>query len=90
MFYVEVQLDPTGLLCDVKVAHHGENPVVRITDKEEGNAFVVLELPFWLPCVRAEETDCIECSARPSVTPLLLVPVENKSLRGVVCSCGLI
>ncbi|XP_076213102.1 mediator of RNA polymerase II transcription subunit 1 isoform X3 [Aptenodytes patagonicus] len=27
MFYVEVQLDPTGLLCDVKVAHHGENPV---------------------------------------------------------------
>ncbi|NXP78716.1 MED1 polymerase, partial [Ramphastos sulfuratus] len=27
MFYVEVQLDPSGLLCDVKVAHHGENPV---------------------------------------------------------------
>ncbi|XP_042643320.1 mediator of RNA polymerase II transcription subunit 1 isoform X2 [Tyto alba] len=27
MFYVEVQLDPAGLLCDVKVAHHGENPV---------------------------------------------------------------
>ncbi|NXW60727.1 MED1 polymerase, partial [Eurystomus gularis] len=27
MFYVEVQLDATGLLCDVKVAHHGENPV---------------------------------------------------------------
>ncbi|NXT02629.1 MED1 polymerase, partial [Jacana jacana] len=27
MFYVEVQLDPMGLLCDVKVAHHGENPV---------------------------------------------------------------
>uniref|UniRef100_A0A8C2LSL6 Mediator of RNA polymerase II transcription subunit 1 n=1 Tax=Cricetulus griseus TaxID=10029 RepID=A0A8C2LSL6_CRIGR len=27
MFYVEVQLDPTGQLCDVKVAHHGENPV---------------------------------------------------------------
>ncbi|XP_029428005.1 mediator of RNA polymerase II transcription subunit 1 isoform X3 [Rhinatrema bivittatum] len=27
MFYVEVQLDPTGQLCDVKVAHHGENPM---------------------------------------------------------------
>uniref|UniRef100_A0A2I2YZ02 Mediator of RNA polymerase II transcription subunit 1 n=1 Tax=Gorilla gorilla gorilla TaxID=9595 RepID=A0A2I2YZ02_GORGO len=27
MFYVEVQLDPAGQLCDVKVAHHGENPV---------------------------------------------------------------
>ncbi|XP_069093553.1 mediator of RNA polymerase II transcription subunit 1 [Pleurodeles waltl] len=27
MFYVEVQLDPAGLLCDVKVAHHGETPV---------------------------------------------------------------
>ncbi|KAJ6660697.1 hypothetical protein lerEdw1_017694 [Lerista edwardsae] len=27
MFYVEVHLDPTGQLCDVKVAHHGENPV---------------------------------------------------------------
>uniref|UniRef100_A0A4W3IU76 Mediator of RNA polymerase II transcription subunit 1 n=2 Tax=Callorhinchus milii TaxID=7868 RepID=A0A4W3IU76_CALMI len=27
MFYVEVQLDPAGLVCDVKVAHHGENPV---------------------------------------------------------------
>lgn len=49
MFYVEVQLDPTGLLCDVKVAHHGENPVVCITDKDEGNTFVVLELPSWLP-----------------------------------------
>ncbi|NWH99319.1 MED1 polymerase, partial [Tichodroma muraria] len=35
MFYVEVQLDPTGLLCDVKVAHHGENPVVCIPGKEE-------------------------------------------------------
>ncbi|KAF1507033.1 Mediator of RNA polymerase II transcription subunit 1, partial [Eudyptula minor novaehollandiae] len=42
MFYVEVQLDPTGLLCDVKVAHHGENPVVCITDKDE----VFLPLPF--------------------------------------------
>ena len=51
MFYVEVQLDPTGLLCDVKVAHHGENPVVRITDKDESNSFVFLELPFWLPPV---------------------------------------
>lgn len=51
MFYVEVQLDPTGLLCDVKVAHHGENPVVCIIDKDEGNAFVFLELPFWLPFV---------------------------------------
>lgn len=51
MFYVEVQLDPTGLLCDVKVAHHGENPVVCIPDKEEGNTFVVSELPFWLPFV---------------------------------------
>lgn len=30
MFYVEVQLDPTGQLCDVKVAHHGENPVVCV------------------------------------------------------------
>uniref|UniRef100_UPI00398E4A6A mediator of RNA polymerase II transcription subunit 1 isoform X1 n=2 Tax=Pristiophorus japonicus TaxID=55135 RepID=UPI00398E4A6A len=27
MFYVEVLLDPTGQVCDVKVAHHGENPV---------------------------------------------------------------
>uniref|UniRef100_A0A8C6TNE8 Mediator of RNA polymerase II transcription subunit 1 n=1 Tax=Neogobius melanostomus TaxID=47308 RepID=A0A8C6TNE8_9GOBI len=26
MFYVEVQLDPTGQLVDVKVAHQGENP----------------------------------------------------------------
>lgn len=28
MFYVEVQLDTGGLLVDVKVAHHGENPAV--------------------------------------------------------------
>lgn len=90
MFYVEVQLDPTGLLCDVKVAHHGENPVVCIIDKDEGNAFVFLELPFWLRLVWAEEMDYIECSARPSVAPLLLVLVESKSLRGVICSCGLI
>ncbi|TKC38451.1 hypothetical protein EI555_002553 [Monodon monoceros] len=27
MLYVEVQLDPAGQFCDVKVAHHGENPV---------------------------------------------------------------
>ncbi|KAK9396878.1 mediator of RNA polymerase II transcription subunit 1 [Crotalus adamanteus] len=27
MFYVEVHLDTTGQLRDVKVAHHGENPV---------------------------------------------------------------
>uniref|UniRef100_A0A8C9WRH9 Mediator of RNA polymerase II transcription subunit 1 n=1 Tax=Scleropages formosus TaxID=113540 RepID=A0A8C9WRH9_SCLFO len=27
MFYVEVQLDSGGQLVDVKVAHHGENPV---------------------------------------------------------------
>ncbi|XP_078280526.1 mediator of RNA polymerase II transcription subunit 1 isoform X2 [Rhinoraja longicauda] len=27
MFYVEVLLDPSGQVCDVKVAHHGENPV---------------------------------------------------------------
>lgn len=45
MFYVEVQLDPTGLLCDVKVAHHGENPVVRVADEEEGSALVGLEPP---------------------------------------------
>uniref|UniRef100_A0A2K5H965 Mediator of RNA polymerase II transcription subunit 1 n=1 Tax=Colobus angolensis palliatus TaxID=336983 RepID=A0A2K5H965_COLAP len=32
MFYVEVQLDPAGQLCDVKVAHHGENPVVCVVD----------------------------------------------------------
>ena len=32
MFYVEVQLDPAGQLCDVKVAHHGENPVVCAVD----------------------------------------------------------
>lgn len=35
MFYVEVHLDSTGLLCDVKVAHHGENPVVCITNKKK-------------------------------------------------------
>uniref|UniRef100_A0A9J7XMA4 Mediator of RNA polymerase II transcription subunit 1 n=1 Tax=Cyprinus carpio carpio TaxID=630221 RepID=A0A9J7XMA4_CYPCA len=29
MFYVEVHLDKAGKLVDVKVAHHGENPVVR-------------------------------------------------------------
>lgn len=28
MFYVEVQLDTTGQLVDVKVAHQGENPTV--------------------------------------------------------------
>ncbi|XP_075436264.1 mediator of RNA polymerase II transcription subunit 1 [Ascaphus truei] len=28
MFYVEVQLDPAGLLSDVKVAHHGEPPML--------------------------------------------------------------
>lgn len=32
MFYVEVQLDPAGQLCDVKVAHHGENPMVCVVD----------------------------------------------------------
>ncbi|NWX93279.1 MED1 polymerase, partial [Nothoprocta pentlandii] len=42
MFYVEVQLDPTGLLCDVKVAHHGENPVVCITE----NMGAILEKNF--------------------------------------------
>lgn len=51
MFYVEVQLDPTGLLCDVKVAHHGENPVVRITEKDKRNTFLGLELHFCLPFV---------------------------------------
>lgn len=55
MFYVEVQLDPTGLLCDVKVAHHGENPVVRITEKDERNTFLGLELHFCLPFVWAEK-----------------------------------
>lgn len=43
MFYVEVQLDPTGLLCDVKVAHHGENPVVRMADKPGGDTLMSLE-----------------------------------------------
>lgn len=28
MFYVEVQLDTSGQLVDVKVAHQGENPTV--------------------------------------------------------------
>lgn len=31
MFYVEVQLDGAGQLVDVKVAHQGENPTVRLT-----------------------------------------------------------
>lgn len=30
MFYVEVQLDSTGQLVDVKVAHQGENPTVSL------------------------------------------------------------
>lgn len=49
MFYVEVQLDPTGLLCDVKVAHHGENPVVRITERGKKNASVFGTASFLLP-----------------------------------------
>ena len=31
MFYVEVHLDTSGQLVDVKVAHHGENPAVSTT-----------------------------------------------------------
>lgn len=34
MFYVEVQLDTSGQLVDVKVAHQGENPTVS---NEGGN-----------------------------------------------------
>lgn len=30
MFYVEVQLDTSGQLVDVKVAHQGENPTVSL------------------------------------------------------------
>lgn len=30
MFYVEVQLDASGQLVDVKVAHQGENPTVSL------------------------------------------------------------
>lgn len=30
MFYVEVQLDNSGQLVDVKVAHQGENPTVSL------------------------------------------------------------
>lgn len=88
MFYVEVQLDPTGLLCDVKVAHHGENPVVRITEKDKKNTFVfgtAVLLPFCL----SQEKDYIEHSPKPNVVPLLLVLVEDQSSHGVICSCGL-
>lgn len=87
MFYVEVQLDPTGLLCDVKVAHHGENPVVRITEKDKKNTFVfgtAVLLPFCL----SQEKDYIEHSPKPNVVPLLLVLVEDQSSHGVICSCG--
>lgn len=30
MFYVEVQLDTSGQLVDVKVAHQGESPTVSL------------------------------------------------------------
>lgn len=84
MFYVEVQLDPTGLLCDVKVAHHGENPVVCIPG--ERGTLVLLGLPFtslWF-----EQREWVVFNV--PVTPLLLVRVGSKILHGVVCSCGII
>lgn len=79
MFYVEVQLDPTGLLCDVKVAHHGENPVVCITGQGEGDVCVVLT-PFAL------STGNGLCLMFPYtyLTPLVLVLVEREILRGVI------
>ena len=40
MFYVEVQLDTAGQLVDVKVAHHGENPAVSTTERDEINVVV--------------------------------------------------
>lgn len=84
MFYVEVQLDPTGLLCDVKVAHHGENPVVCIPG--ERGTLVLLGLPFtslWF-----EQREWVVFNV--PVTSLLLVLVGSKILHGVICSCGII
>lgn len=42
MFYVEVQLDTTGQLVDVKVAHQGENPTVSLTSINQSLQFIFI------------------------------------------------